>query len=77
MSNEKKFLGLIRGAIAIQQIQKKSLARRCKVSRPYFSEMIHGDREMPPEVRDRLIKELGLEKEYGEWRPFFEALLGN
>lgn len=77
MSNEEKFLALIRGAIAIKKIQKKSLARRCKVSRPYFSEMLHGDREMPPEVRDRLIKELGLEKGHGEWKPFFDSLLGN
>ena len=76
MSRDEKFLAAIRGAIAIQQIPKKSLARKCKVSRPQFSEMIHGDREMPPEVRDRLIKELGLEKGSGEWKPFFDALLG-
>ena len=77
MRNDKKLLAAIRGAIAIKQIPKKSLARKCKVSRPQFSEMLHGDREMPQEVRDRLLKELGLEKGHGEWKPFFDALLGN
>ena len=77
MSSDEKLLAAIRCAIAIKQIPKKSLARRCKVSRPYFSEMLHGDREMPQEVRDRLIKELGLEEGRGEWKPFFDALLGN
>jgi len=56
-----KFLELIRGAIAIKNIPKKTLARRCKLTRPQFSEIIHGDRPMPAEVRSRLISELGLE----------------
>ena len=56
-----KFLQIIRGMIAVKEIPKKSLARKCKVSRPQFSEMIHGDRTMPREVRERLIKELELE----------------
>jgi plasmid maintenance system antidote protein VapI len=60
VSNEEQFLAIVRAAIAAKSIPKKTLARKCKVSRPYFSEMIHGDRVMPPEVRDRLIKELGL-----------------
>lgn len=77
MSNDNNLLAAIRAAIAIQQIPKKSLARKCKVSRPQFSEILHGDREMPPEVRDRLIKELSLEKGHGEWKLFFDALLGN
>ena len=77
MSKDEKLLAVIRGAIAIKQMPKKSLARKCKVSRPYFSEMLHGDREMPLEVRDRLIKELGLERGHGEWKLFFDALLEN
>lgn len=56
-----KMLELIRAAIAAKNIQKKSLARKCKVSRPQFSHFIHGDSPMPDEVRDRLIAELGLE----------------
>jgi hypothetical protein len=55
-----KFLELVRAAIGAEEIPKKVLARRCKVSRPQFSEMIHGDREMPKHVQDRLIKELKL-----------------
>jgi transcriptional regulator with XRE-family HTH domain len=58
---EEKSLAVIRAAIAGKGILKKNLARRCGVSRPYFSEYLHGDREMPPHVRDRLIKELQLE----------------
>ena len=54
------FLKQIRSKIAINRIPKKSLARKCKVSRPQFSEMIHGDREMPQEVRTRLIELLKL-----------------
>jgi hypothetical protein len=58
---DQHFLELVRAAIAAKSILKKSLARRCKVSRPYFSEMIHGDRPMPDAVRERLINELGLQ----------------
>ena len=39
---------------------KKSLARKCKISRPQFSEMLHGDRIMPESVKKRLISELNL-----------------
>jgi transcriptional regulator with XRE-family HTH domain len=58
---EDKELALFRAAIAGKGLLKKSLARRCGVSRPYFSEYLHGDRPMPDHVRDRLIRELGLE----------------
>jgi transcriptional regulator with XRE-family HTH domain len=54
-------LSIFRAAIAGKGILKKTLARRCGVSRPYFSEFIHGDRPMPDAVRDRLIMELNLE----------------
>ena len=50
----------IRAQIAMDRVPKKSLARKCKVSRPQFSEMIHGDREMPQEVRTRLFELLKL-----------------
>ena len=56
-----KFLELIRATIAAKQIPKKVLARRCKVNRPTFSYFIHGDKEIPPDVKERLIKELELE----------------
>jgi hypothetical protein len=56
-----KLLELIRAAIAAKQIPKKVLARRCKVNRPTFSYFLHGDKEMPDEVRERLIAELELE----------------
>jgi transcriptional regulator with XRE-family HTH domain len=59
---DEKGLSVIRAAIAGKSILKKSLARRCGVSRPYFSEYLHGDRPMPAAVRDRLIKELQLEE---------------
>jgi hypothetical protein len=55
-----KFLEHVRAAIGAKNIPKKVLARRCRVSRPQFSEMIHGDREMPEEVKKRLLKELDL-----------------
>lgn len=55
---DERFLKLVRAQIAAENFQKKSLARKCKVSRPMFSEMIHGYRIMPPEVRERLITEL-------------------
>ena len=57
---DNKFLTAVRMAIAGKGILKKTLARRCRVSRPQFSEMIWGDRVMPPEVRKRLISELEL-----------------
>jgi hypothetical protein len=58
---EEKTLAIIRAAIAGKGVLKKHLARKCGVSRPYFSEYLHGDREMPATVRDRLIRELELE----------------
>ena len=61
---DSKFLQCVRGLIAIRQMPKKKLARRCKVSKPYFSEMIHGERSMPEEVQTRLLKELNFEKEW-------------
>jgi hypothetical protein len=57
-------LAVIRAAIASKGILKKNLARQCGVSRPYFSEYLHGDRPMPPGVRDRLIRELQLEADF-------------
>jgi hypothetical protein len=57
---EEKQLAIIRAAIAGRCILKKNLAKNCGVSKTYFSEFIHGDRPMPPEVRARLIAELGL-----------------
>jgi len=58
---DRNFLKLVRATIAAESILKKSLARRCKISRPYFSEMIHGDRPMPDAVKERLIDELNLQ----------------
>jgi hypothetical protein len=58
---EDKTLAIIRAAIAGKDILKKNLARKCGVSRPYFSEYLHGDRPMPETVRARLIRELELE----------------
>ncbi len=56
-----RFLALVRAAIAAKQIPKKDLARLCKVNRPTFSYFIHGDKEMPDEVKAKLIEELDLE----------------
>jgi hypothetical protein len=58
---EEKYLAIIRASIASRCILKKTLAKRCGVSKTYFSEFIHGDRLMPAAVRDRLIRELELE----------------
>jgi hypothetical protein len=55
------FLKLIRASIALKNVQKKKLARRCKISRPYFSLMLHGDKSMPDEIKTRLIAELDLQ----------------
>ena len=54
------FLKLLRAKIASDNVKKKQLARRCKISRPYFSLMLHGDKPMPEEVRSKLIQELEL-----------------
>ena len=60
MSDNTRFLQIVRGAIGVKGVLKKSLARKCGISKPLFSEMLHGDREMTPEVKERLIKELSL-----------------
>jgi hypothetical protein len=57
-----KFLELIRAVIAAKQIPKKTLARRCKVSKPMFSYYIHGEQAIPDDVKSRLISELDLQE---------------
>ena len=57
-----KLLRTINAAIPLRGILKKQLARRCGLSKPRFSEMLHGDRDMPEEVQKRLIAELGIEE---------------
>ena len=59
--SQEKLLELIRAEIAIQEIPKKKLARRCKVSKPLFSNYIHGDVNIPEHVKKILVKELKLE----------------
>jgi transcriptional regulator with XRE-family HTH domain len=59
--NEKRLLTAIRAAIAAKQIPKKKLARRCKISRSYFSMILQGEYPLPLEVKDTLIAELGLQ----------------
>ncbi len=61
MLMSKKLLTVFRMAIVARNIPKKKLARRCKISRSYFSLMIHGDKPMPEKVKERLIAELKLE----------------
>ena len=53
----------IRALIAKKDLKKKLLARRCKISRPYLSEFLHGDRDLPEATVDRLLRELGVERE--------------
>jgi hypothetical protein len=60
--DDEKLLQLINAAIPLRKILKKTLARRCGVSKPRFSEMLHGDRPMPSGVQKRLIKELGIKE---------------
>jgi plasmid maintenance system antidote protein VapI len=62
-----KFLTIVRATIAAKQIPKKSLAHSCGVSKPRFSEMLHGDREMSCEVKAKLVKELGLDEIRRKW----------
>jgi ribosome-binding protein aMBF1 (putative translation factor) len=57
-----RLLALIRAGIAAQSLKKKTLARRCHISPQRFSEILHGDRPMPQEVREKLVKELGFDK---------------
>ena len=53
-------LALIRGKIAMEGVLKKSLARKCGISRSQFSEMIWGDRPMPKDILQTLLHELEL-----------------
>ena len=56
------FLKLARAKIAADNVKKKKLARRCKISRPYFSLMLHGDKNMTDAVKCKLIEELNLQE---------------
>lgn len=63
---EKRKLAILRAAIAALNVPKKELARKCGVSAPYFSEYIHGDREIPESVFAQLLSELGLQKNFNQ-----------
>ncbi len=60
---DEKMLALIRASIAARDYPKKRLARACKVSRPDFAKMIHGDIELPATVRDKIFEVLGINEE--------------
>lgn len=54
------FLKLVNAFIGFRGIKKKVLALRCGVSRPHFSQIIQGEKEMSEKIRDRLAAELGI-----------------
>jgi len=66
--HQEDFLRLVRAKIAIDNVPKKFLARKCKVNRPTFSYFIHGDKPMTDFVKDVLIRELELEEYLDEYR---------
>jgi hypothetical protein len=65
-TQEEKFRVVVNMGIAARGILKKNLARKCRLSKPRFSEMLRGDRPFPPEVKARLLEELGIGKAWHE-----------
>jgi transcriptional regulator with XRE-family HTH domain len=61
ISNEERFLALFRMEMARRKIKQKNLARKFRKSRSYVSLWLNGELRMPPEIKQRFIKELGLE----------------
>jgi len=60
MQDNTKLLALCRAKIANTGKLKKDLAKKCGLAPSYFSEMLWGDKEMSPEVLQRLIVELNI-----------------
>lgn len=58
MKRNPKLLALLRAKIAADNHLKKNLARECGISRPYFSQMLHGDVVMREDVLDTLLDRL-------------------
>ena len=54
-------LALLRGKKAADgNIRWKDLAKECGISRPYLSQMVHGDIDMRPDVLEILLDRLNL-----------------
>jgi transcriptional regulator with XRE-family HTH domain len=53
-------LATIRALIGAKDIKKKTLARRCKLTKSQFANILHGDSPLPGDVEVRLEKELGV-----------------
>ena len=49
------------GALKLDGFQYKQLARKLRISRPLLSQYLHGDIEMPPEIKVKIIEILNLE----------------
>jgi hypothetical protein len=65
-NDEERFRVLVNMGIAGRGVLKKTLARRCGLTKPRFSEMLRGDRPFPPEVKKRLMDELELEQTWAK-----------
>jgi plasmid maintenance system antidote protein VapI len=60
--DEKNFLKIIRGALAIQELPQWRVAQELGISESYLSKLVLGRRPMPADIRLKLIEFLGLGK---------------
>ena len=62
MKEKPAILDLLKARKAIDEdnIRWKDLAKECEISRPYLSQMIHGDVALRPDVLEILLEKLNL-----------------
>lgn len=59
---DSNFLKLLRCRIGVLDYPKKKLAKKLGITPTWFSQLIRGEHLMPENLKERLIKELKLEK---------------
>lgn len=57
---EERFLRLVNGCIGMKGVLKRRLAEVCGVTPSQMSNYLHGYRPIPPEIREKLLKELNM-----------------
>jgi len=62
-STNEAILEVIRASIAAKNIPKKVMARKLKISKSFFSQILQGERTLTPQMRDRIFQILAMDRE--------------
>jgi hypothetical protein len=57
---DERVLRIVRGVISMKRLRKKDVAKSVGPTAPQFSEFLSGDRNIPFETYERLVRELNI-----------------